>query len=82
MFVVTCYAERTEGAFGKTDVSVSDIMPGFPVSPSKKGLTIWIPLRKVCAVNFAFNNDVDVKGQSSLFAFSLFLSPQPFPSIL
>lgn len=80
MFAVISYLGRA--LFVMTDVSISDILPDFPVSPPKKGLIIWNPPRNGCVVNFAFNKAVDVKGQNSLFAFSLsFSRPHPFPSI-
>lgn len=64
------------------DWCISDILPDFPVSPPIMGLIVWNPLRNSCVVNFAFNKDVDVKGQNSLFAFFLsFSDPHPFPSI-
>lgn len=44
----------------------------------KRAWPFGTPLEIVCAVNFAFDNDVDVKSQSSLFAFSFSpLNPSP-----
>lgn len=62
------------------DWCISDILPDFPVSPPIMGLIVWNPLRNSCVVNFAFNKDVDVKGQNSLFyLLPLFFWPSPLP---
>lgn len=81
MFAVTFCLVRTEGAFGRTDVSVSDIVPRFPVLQPKKGLTIWKPLRNSLCCKLCIQ--LGCRCQRSKFTFCLLslslthtLSPQ------
>lgn len=80
MFAVPFCLGRTERVFGRTDVTVSDIWHGFPVSQSKKGLTFWNPLRSsLCCKSWIQLRCRYQRPKFTFCLFSCFLSPKPLP---